>query len=110
MAHFLFLRRKRRNFKMSKLKKIAALLICLTMLVSILASCDEIMQGSLDVQDEADVQGNDEFEDDKENAEPEAEETEAPAEALETTPAAPIQFLSLRITPSTPAAYRERRE
>ena len=43
---------------MSKLKKIAALLICLTMLVSILASCDETMQGSLDVQDEQGEKGN----------------------------------------------------
>ena len=35
---------------------------------------------------------------------------EAPAEALHTTPAALIQFLSGKIIPSAPQEYKERRE
>ncbi|MBE6535441.1 MAG: hypothetical protein E7677_02315 [Ruminococcaceae bacterium] len=49
---------------MSKLKKIAALLICLTMIIGVFSSCDEISQSLRDVQDKQMLQEDDYFEKD----------------------------------------------
>ena len=48
---------------MYKFKKIAALLLCITMLITVLTSCEELLQGSWESQDEQEVYEQDDLED-----------------------------------------------
>ena len=64
---------------MSKFKKLATLLLCITMLITVLASCEELLQGSWETQDEQEVYEPEDLEDS-------CEENDSGEDSLTTTP------------------------